>query len=342
MKRALFAGCLAVMMLLSLGAVLLTPDALADGTSSQETWHSAPEKQAQEISETAQTADVEPVQTFDEGCLISMRNGDAVTELPLSDYLCGVVLAEMPPSFEPAALEAQAIAARTFVLKQSQNSKHENADVCADGACCQQYLSPQRAKEKLGGQFTQYDDKIRQAVEHTDGLVITYQGELIDAVYFSCSGGATEDAVAVWGGDVPYLQSVESPGEEISSKYTDSTSVQVTAFRDKILSAYPHAVLTGEPAGWFGAAVHSAGGGVQTLEIGGVSIPGTELRSMFSLRSTWFTISLEGDSIVFATRGYGHRVGMSQYGAQAMALEGADAAKILQHYYTGVELTQMA
>ena len=171
----------------------------------------------------------------------------------------------------------------------------------------------------------------------TDGQVLVYDGGLIDATFFSCSGGRTETAVEVWGSDVPYLQSVDSPGEEAPHN-EDTVSFSTEEFSARILSQNPAADLSGSPESWFGAVSATEGGGVEALEIGGVSFTGKELRSLLGLRSTVFAVSVMGDEIFFQTRGYGHRVGMSQYGAQAMAQAGSGYEEILLHYYTGVSL----
>ena len=347
MKKAVFAGCLAVMMLLSMTLLLLRPvpaeavqqtagrNTAEDSGQAAETAAAAPSgAEAAAWAQDAPAADA----SFDEATAVCVLCGDQPTAMSLEDYLTGVVLAEMPASFEPAALEAQAVAARTFVLKQRLAPKHDNADVCAQGSCCQAYLTEAEAAEKLGTDAASYVEKVRTAVHATDGLVIEYEGELIEAVYFSNSGGATEAAVAVWGGEVPYLQSVESPGEEESSRYADSVVVPFAEFRRTVLAEAPEADLTGQPAEWFGGETRTEGGGVETLEIGGVAFSGTALRSLFGLRSTNFTVGVQRDGIVFDTLGNGHRVGMSQYGAQAMAENGADFREILTHYYSGVEI----
>ena len=176
-------------------------------------------------------------------------------------------------------------------------------------------------------------EKVRASVADTEGLVLRYDGALIDATYFSCSGGTTEDAVAVWGQDVPYLQSVLSPGEEEAPRFSDSVTFSPGDFAGKLgLSA------DGDPGGWFGAVTYTDGGGVDTMVIRGKTFSGTQLRSKLGLRSTAFEIKVSGNTITVTTRGFGHRVGMSQCGAQAMAKTGSSYADILVHYYTGAEL----
>ena len=202
-----------------------------------------------------------------------------------------------------------------------------------DSGCCQGFRSPEEYRD-MGGK-TASVEKVRSAVEATDGLVLHYGDALIDATYFSCSGGSTEDAVAVWGQDVPYLQAVESPGEEDAPRFTDSVSFGASEFAEKLgLSS------SGDPADWFGAVTYTAGGGVDTMVIRGKTFTGTQLRSRLGLRSTAFEISVSGKSITVTTRGFGHRVGMSQYGAQAMAEDGSGFEEILAHYYTGTELVR--
>lgn len=286
-------------------------------------------------AENKQIAEAAP-QSWDEVHNVTLLRGDGVQTLPLDDYLTGVVLAEMPPSFEPEALAAQAVAARTLVCRRLGSPKHEGAAVCGQSACCQAYIDEAAAQEKYGGEWPKWEAKVRAAVEETDGLTIRYQGELIDAVYFSSAGGATEKAAAVWGGEVPYLQSVESPDAE--ERFTDEVRVPIEEFRTAVLQETPDARLESGPSGWFGAAYRTEGGGVERIKIGGVDYNGVTLRKMFSLRSTNFTVTVEGNEIIFTTRGNGHRVGMSQYGAQAMALEGAGFQEILSHYYQGVEI----
>ncbi|MBQ2920242.1 MAG: stage II sporulation protein D [Oscillospiraceae bacterium] len=261
------------------------------------------------------------------------RSGN-LQQMTLEDYLLGVVLAEMPASFEPEALKAQAVVARTYTCKRMEGGKHDAAAVCMDPGCCQGFRAPADYLGE-GGKQTAVD-KVRSAVKSTDGQVLHYDGSLIDATYFSCSGGSTEDAVAVWGQDVPYLRAVDSPGEEDAPRFTDSVSFTTSEFAGKLgLSDQ------GDPASWFGAVRYTEGGGVDTMVIRGKTFTGPRLRSALGLRSTAFSVSVDGKTITVTTRGFGHRVGMSQYGAQAMAQTGSSCAEILAHYYTGAELVRL-
>lgn len=273
-----------------------------------------------------------PTQPYNEKRLhICVIQDGERTEMELEAYIFGVVLGEMPASFELEALKAQAVVARTYTLKACVDSSRHRGAVCTESGCCQAYQDPQAYLEKGGTEEALL--KVKEAVEQTSGQVLTYEDELITATYFSCSGGSTEDAAAVWGYDVPYLKAVESPGEEDASVFTKKVTFTASEFQKKLAIR-----LSGEPEDWFGKVRYTPGGGVQTIVIGGVSYRGTTIRSLLKLRSTNFTVSVNGESITFTTKGYGHRVGMSQYGADAMAVTGAGYKEILAHYYQGTKL----
>lgn len=256
-----------------------------------------------------------------------------VHQMDIDTYLTAVVLCEMPAEFELEALKAQAIVARTYALKKViSGGKHAEAAVCMNSSCCQGYFHPDDYLEH-GGQDDLLE-KVRFAVEETKDLVIVFEGELIDATYFSCSGGRTEDAVAVWGSDIPYLQSIESPGEESATHYTDTVCFSINDISKRLN------IETEKLAGqWISNITYTDGGGVDTLDICGETYTGTQLRQLLNLRSTAFVITSIGQSVTITTKGYGHRVGMSQYGAEAMALKGSNYQEILTHYYQGVTLT---
>lgn len=268
------------------------------------------------------------LEPFDTQVYLQVITETGIEEMTLREYLIGVVQAEVPQSFPTEAIKAQTIAARTFTLRQKERGKHTEGDVCTDAACCQAWKHPDGAAEKYV-----------HSVEETDGLVITYEDKLIDATYFSGSGGKTEAAVEVWGSDIPYLQAVDSPGE--STPYDEVRCYLPEEFSGIITEAKPEAILDGSVEGWFGAVTHTQGGGIASMEIGGVSFSGVELRRLFSLRSTAFTVEATAGEIRISTRGYGHRVGLSQYGAAAMAERGADCTEILLHYYQGTVLQRL-
>jgi stage II sporulation protein D len=270
---------------------------------------------------------------------VAMEDGQ-VEEMTLADYLWSVVAAEMPASFELEALKAQAVTARTYTAWKTRagEANHPDADVCTDITCCQAYLSWEQAAENWGASAEAYQEKISAAVAGTDGQILTYQGQPIQAVFFSSAAGRTEDAVAVWGNEVPYLVGVDSPeGEDVPNYHTQVT-LSAEEFRATFLDSYPAADLSGSPSGWFQNTVATASGAVASMDVGGVTVKGTQLRRLFSLRSTSFTVETGEDSVTFQVTGYGHGVGMSQYGANTLAGQGKTYEEILKWYYTGVEL----
>lgn len=249
-------------------------------------------------------------------------------DIDLETYLTGVLLAEMPADFHEEALKAQAVAARTYTWKAfTTGGKHGDGSVCMDPSCCQAYLT-EEAYLSRGGSGEALE-KVRQAVAATSGFVLAYEGELIEATYFSSAGGSTEAAVAVWGAEFPYLQAVSSP----EAVHMDTVCYTVSEFQKLLGRELPET-----PAQWFGAINYTEGGGVADLEICGESYTGVQLRSLLGLRSTAFQIQVEDQTITITTRGYGHRVGMSQYGANTMAEQGSHYQNILQHYYPGTNL----
>jgi len=250
------------------------------------------------------------------------------------EYLTGVLLAEMPTSYDHDALCAQAVAARTYAAKRSTDARHPYGAVCTDPGCCQAYVEVADYLDGLG--FAEYVEIARKAVEATKDLVLTYEGSLIEATYFHSSGGRTEASVAVWGVAYPYLQPVDSPGEEVLTDH----STRIFYTREE-LEMLLDRQLPGNPSGWLGWTTYTVGGGVETILLAGIEYSGLQLRSLLKLNSTAFTAVAEGDGLWFITRGKGHRVGLSQLGAQAMALEGHSWQEILAHYYPGTGIDKM-
>lgn len=279
--------------------------------------------------EESQPPQQEPTQLSFERKIPVLSQDDTIKMMDIDSYVTAVVLAEMPSEFEMEALKAQAVVARTYALKRvSAGNKHPQQAVCTDPACCQAFC----VNAELTKSAEQID-KVGRAVRSTHGQVLMYENNLIEATYFSCSGGRTEDAVAVWGEDIPYLRSVESPGEENAAYHVDTVCFTSKEFCEKIGRS-----LAGVPAQWIGDITYTAGGGVETVYIGGESYNGVQVRSLLGLRSTAFCITAAGDTITVTTKGYGHRVGMSQYGAEAMAVGGSSYEEILAHYYPGTVL----
>ena len=287
---------------------------------------------------------VTPGQTADGRVQVRVALGDGeVLTLPLDKYLWRVVAAEMPASFEPEALKAQTVAARTYTLSKMERTveSHPDADVCTDITCCQAYIDPADAAANWGENAQTYTDKIAAAVADTDGMAALFQGQPIQAVFFSSAAGRTVDAVEVWGNAVPYLTSVDSPeGEEVPN-YHSQVVLTAEEVRTAALAQYPGADLSGDPSGWFSQPVENSAGGVASVDLGGVTLTGSEVRTLFGLRSAGFSVSWDGEAFTFDVTGYGHGVGMSQYGANAMAREGSDFEEILTWYYTGTEVGEL-
>jgi stage II sporulation protein D len=277
---------------------------------------------------------------------VRVRFGEDVRIMRLDEYLVGVVAGEMPESFEMEALRAQAVAARTMVryrMTVSPTPHHSVADVCADPGCCMAYYAVERPLSRDGDGYAENMGKIQSAVRSTDGVCVTFGGEPILAVFHSSSAGRTEDSASVWGGALPYLVSVDSPDTPANNpKYTAVIAITPEDFQNAVSSAYPGAELTGDAARWITDITYTPGGRIAALTIGGARVPGTHLRSMFGLASTAVEVSATGDSVVFVTKGCGHGVGMSQYGANSMAVAGASFGDILRAYYTGAALTDGA
>lgn len=272
-----------------------------------------------------------------------------IEEIPLEEYVKGVVAAEMPASFNMEALKAQAVAARTYVYRRMRSrggpgcSLHPGADVCDDPTHCQAWINNAQMLKKWGiFAYYHYYSKISQAVKNTAGLVIFYEGEPIDPLFHSTSGGKTENAEDVWGNYVPYLRSVVSPGEESSPKFKEVKLLPVGEVVSKIKEKWPDIELDPKrPESQWEVVERSEGGRIKKMRIGSKTVSGTEIRELFGLNSTNFRWEREKDKIKFTTIGYGHGVGLSQYGANAMAEKGAGFMDILKHYYTGVEISKI-
>lgn len=268
---------------------------------------------------------------WDASHTISVLVDGQVQETSMEEYLVQVLMSELTMSFQPEAMKAQAVASRTFAL---HCQKHPEAQVCGDSACCQAWGDWETIRARCGKYFDGFYAAARQAVRSTDGEILTYGEEPIDAVFFACSGGKTESAQAVWGNAVPYLQSVDSPGEEAAECFSSTVTLTPEEFAQSIPLPLPEA----PPSQWIGEVTYTQGGSVETAMICGVPMEGTRLRALFHLNSACFTLAWQEDRFVFSVRGAGHRVGMSQWGAQAMALEGKGYREILSHYYPGTQL----
>lgn len=270
---------------------------------------------------------------------------DQVEELKIDDYLYGVVSSEMPASFETEALKAQAIVARTYTIYQAihNSGKHENADICDDFGCCQAWISKEERMAKWEqGEAESNWNKIVQAVDSTKGKIITYNSEPINAFFHSNSGGVTESSLNIWGGvDYPYLKSVETSGEEGYTQYESQVVLKQQELIDKIKTKYGDCVIDFSQQDCIKILEYTTSGRVKTIKFGNKEIAGTEARTLLGLKSTNFTFSKDGENITFTVIGYGHGVGMSQTGADALAKSGSNYEAIIKHFYTDVEIIEV-
>lgn len=262
-----------------------------------------------------------------------------IESIPVEDYVVGVVASEMPAEFEIEALKAQALAARTYIVKQmlqpTEMTLPENA-VVTDTIHHQVYKNHEELQQLWGSDYEWKYVRIAKAVEETKGKIITYHNEPITAQFFSTSNGYTENAEDYWQNELPYLKSVESPWDTASPKFTATHEISVDSFEEKLDVSLPD-------DGSIGTIVErTESNRVREVEIAGKRLTGREVRENLELNSSDFNWERNGDTIRIHTKGYGHGVGMSQYGANGMALEGMSAEEIISHYYNDVEVTNMS
>ncbi|NLJ79962.1 MAG: stage II sporulation protein D [Firmicutes bacterium] len=268
--------------------------------------------------------------------LVVLWDGESQTllRMTLEDYVQGVVAAEMPASFEPEALKAQAVAARTYAYRRMERDEripeHPEAHLSSDYQSGQAWISWEEFMKRYGLlTAVKLQKKIKKAVRSTQGVVAYYQDEPILAVYHSTSGGRTENSEHYWTQQLPYLRAVEDPYSAESPHHFSSASLSLTKLAE---------VLEVARAGNFKIIDRYPSGRVKTVEVGEKWFSGREIRQRLGLRSTWFTAETVGTETVFSVWGYGHGVGMSQYGAQGMALLGYGYPEILQYYYQDIKL----
>lgn len=273
------------------------------------------------------------------------QDSDKIEEIGLDEYLYGVVSGEMPASFEEEALKAQAVVARTYTIYKIVNNdgKHKDADICDSASCCQAWISKEDRLEKWKEEDREeYWNKIVNAVNSTQGKIITYEGKPINAFFHSNSGGETEAPIDVWGGSgYPYLQSVSTAGEDAYSQYKSEVEFTKEEFEKKIKEEHSDFKIDYKKKDCIKVKEYTEGNRVKTIKVGNLELSGVEVRNLLELRSANFKVSIKDDKIKFEVLGYGHGVGMSQTGADSMAKEGKSYEEIIHHFYTGVEIENM-
>ena len=277
-------------------------------------------------------------------CYYVYRTADGeILAIPVKDYILGAVAAEMPLSFEPEALKAQAVAAHTYAERQrlaaAGREELHGADFSDDPSQFQAFLTEDELRKRWGTQFDMNYRRLSTLIDEVVEKVLTYEDEPIIAAFHAMSTGRTESAANVWGHDIAYLQPVDSSADKEAPQYEETLEFSPDETGDRLTGAHPSLRLTGEPESWFGEPTVSEAGTVLSVPVGDGLFTGQELRQAFGLRSAAFTVRYEKNRFVFTTHGFGHDVGMSQYGANAMALSGADYTEILAHYYPGAVLT---
>lgn len=274
------------------------------------------------------------------------RHASGITEsVKFEDYVAGVVAGEMPADFEMEALKAQAVAARTYSLSKiirsgdGGNPNHPSAPVC-DDTHCQVYRDPDELSRIKSSEWMDTGwSKIKSAVESTKGQLMYYQDELVEQPLFhSSSGGKTENSEDVFVSAVPYLRSVDSTFESSAPHYNEQVEIPLSEFSQKIKKGHSSLDTKSVNKNSIKILERSSGGRVASLQVGNLTLKGREIREIFGLRSANFTVSVQESTVLFTTDGYGHGVGMSQWGANGMAQAGYKYTDILMHYYTGVEV----
>lgn len=269
---------------------------------------------------------------------VMSANSNNITEMPLKDYLVGVVAAEINAAYHEEAIKAQTIASHTLLLyvKEHKSDDLKGADISDSSATHQGYLSIDDQKKKWGDNFEKYHGKIEKCVEEVINLTLQYNGECINAAFHAISNGKTENCADVWGGKFPYLTSVSSIGDKLSPAYQTQVTVTEKEFKEKLKN---HDIkFSDDPKQWIEKITNTETGMVKTIQICGITLKGTEFRSLFSLKSSTFTYEYKNKEFIFTVNGYGHGVGMSQYGSDYMARQGFNYKEILKHYYQGAEI----
>lgn len=254
--------------------------------------------------------------------LLHAKTGE-VEELPINEYLYGTVSAEMPVQFELEALKAQAVVSRTYTMYQimKNKDKHGEADICDDSTCCQAWITKEDRMLRWEEDVREANwNKIVQAVNETSGKIAVYNGEPINAFFHSSSGGKTEIVSNVWGGgDLPYLQSVETAGETEYEQYSSEVNISKQELEDKLKEVYNDISIDWSNEECIKILEYTNSGRVKTIKFGNREIAGTEARKIFGLKSANFSFKIEEDRVIFSVIGYGHGVGLSQTGADSMA-----------------------
>ena len=269
---------------------------------------------------------------------VYLSEQDKIVKMSREDYIFGVIAAETGGGYEPEALKAQTVAAYTFALFRKNENKKEDYDITDDPSLDQAFLSRKDAKAKWGAYYDSYCKNIDAALSSALGYVLTdSSGNPILSAYHAVSAGRTESAKIMWGEDISYLKPVESVGDLLSPNYLSNRTFSAEEFASLLKSDVQ---LTGDPSGWLGEISYSDSSTVTAVKIGAQTLTGERVRTLLGLRSACFTPSYADNTFTFQVKGYGHGVGMSQYGANYMAKCGATFIEILSHYYSDCKMVR--
>lgn len=263
-----------------------------------------------------------------------------ISEISITEYLVGVILCEMDESYPDEALKAQAVAAHTLLIYRQNENSEKDYDITDDYSVDQGYLTPEKRKKKYENQTENLEKRAEKLVKTVENEAIFYKNEPILAVYHDTSGGKTENAKDIWGGDYPYLVSVESISDLLNPEYLSTVTYTKQEFLSRLKSLGGN--LPESEENYIGKSSTTDSGTVKTVEIGKKSFSGQKIRDAFDLRSANFDIEYKEGKFVFTVRGFGHGVGMSQYGAKFMGEEGSNYKEILQWYYTGCQVKSIS
>lgn len=330
-----------ILPLFTTGISVYTPDVsgIDESVSSSTANTSQTDTNESSNTETAKTGE----EKKDQDISLTVQVQGTVVQMTLDQYLLGVVAAEMPALYPIEALKAQAVAARTYCmyrLSGQKSKEYGGADLSDDSTKCMGYSSPAAMAAAWGDEAEGYEERIKQAVSETDGIIMTdAKGNALPAVFFAVSSGKTESAKDIWGTDIAFLVSRNSEWDAESPKFEANFEITADEFKKKFTAQYSNAQF--ENGKWFENYVRSDAGSVLTVTVGGVVVKGSDIRTLLGLQSANFTVSYKDGALTFKTKGYGHGVGMSQYGAKALASQGDDYTKILSAYYSSYNLSKI-
>ena len=336
MKKHLFS---ALFMGISIAVIPAVP-ACFSGKAAPVEAKAAPEVKLSEVSLPEDSYSTEPYRVLD------VSTGK-ITEVSVRDYVIGAVCAEMPASFEPEALKAQALAAHTYAERQRIRERSEpseglgGADFSNDTSKYQGYFDDEKIHHYFGDNYDEYYAKISSAADEVLPYIITYGNEPIIAAFCSMSSGTTESAENAWGSPVDYLVPVDSSCDKTAPKYEETVTFDKDFLRGRLEKSFEGIELGDDMSKWLTIAEISDSGTVLTVRAGDLTVKGSDIREALGLRSADFDITCDGDEMIITTRGYGHGVGMSQYGANAMAAAGSSWREIIEHYYPNCTIEEM-